>query len=475
VSVVEEVELTSLDPERFEVLLGGDYALVADAIGEARRVFEGRTIWHVNSTARGGGVAELLRSLLAYTRGAGVDSRWAVIAGDPEFFAITKRVHNRLHGSTGDGGALGPDERAHYEATLARAVGGLRELIGPDDIVFLHDPQTAALVEPMTEHAALVLWRCHVGLDDPNETSRQTWRFLAPFVEPAQAKVFSRRSFVWDVLEGDDVWIVPPSIDAFSAKNQDLEPGTVDAIVAAIGLCEPREKSDGDLGFIRPDGSTGRVARVADIDQSAPVPADAILTTQVSRWDALKDPLGVLRGFADGVPDPRCHLLLAGPANAAVADDPESVAVLADVLTARERLEPGVRDRVHVASLPMDDIDENAAMVNAIQRRSDVVVQKSLQEGFGLTVAEAMWKARPVVAGARGGIKDQITDGESGILLADPADLAAYGDAVRRLCEDADSRARIGAAARRRVTERFLGTRSLLQYLEILRGLLVSR
>jgi trehalose synthase len=473
VSAVEEVDFGSLDPERFQELLGDDYDDVADAIETADAAFAGRTIWHVNSTARGGGVAELLRSLLAYTRGAGVDSRWAVIAGDPEFFAITKRIHNRLHGSVGDGGALGAHERTHYEATLARAADGLSKLVGPDDIVFLHDPQTAGLVAPMKERAAIVIWRCHVGLDDPNGVSRDTWRFLAPFVERADAKVFSRPSFVWDVLGEDDVWIVPPSIDAFSAKNQDLASEAVDAIVAVIGLGPGGAR--GEPHFIRPDGSVGRVERVAEIEQGEPVPADAILTTQVSRWDALKDPLGVLRGFVECVPDPRCHLLLAGPANGAVADDPESVTVLADVLAARERLEPDVRVRVHVASLPMDDIDENAAMVNAIQRRSDVVVQKSLQEGFGLTVAEAMWKGKPVVAAARGGIRDQIVDGESGILLADPADLTAYGAAVRQLTEDPEERGRIGSAARRSVTESFLGTRQLLQYMELLRGLLVNR
>ncbi len=195
---------------------------------------------------------------------------------------------------------------------------------------------------------------------------------------------------------------------------------------------------------------------------------DAKLVTQVSRWDRLKDPAGVLRGFCEHVDDRDAHLMLAGPSVGAVADDPEGAEVLGEVRAQWGALEPDVRRRVHLAQLPMEDAEENAAIVNALQRRSDVIVQKSLAEGFGLTVAEAMWKARPVVASRVGGIQDQIVDGESGVLIDDPADLPRFGAAVGRLLRDPTLAAQLGEAARERVREEFLGTRQLIQYLNLL-------
>jgi trehalose synthase len=206
--------------------------------------------------------------------------------------------------------------------------------------------------------------------------------------------------------------------------------------------------------------------------QDHPVPDGAKLITQVSRWDRLKDPMGVLRCFVEELADKDAHLLLAGPSVAAVTDDPEGAEVLAEVDQWRSELDPEIRRRVHLATLPMEDIQENAAIVNAIQRRSDIVVQKSLAEGFGLTVAEAMWKARPVVASRRGGIQDQVVDGESGILLDDPLDLPALGAALRKLLDDPGEAGRMGVGARKRVEERFLGTRTLIQYRKLLSELL---
>ena len=285
--------------------------------------------------------------------------------------------------------------------------------------------------------------------------------------------MFSRRNFVWDGIDRDRVWVVPPSIDVFSPKNQELDYEVIEAILGRIGLTG---RDDGTEGvFIRHDGSVGRVLRSAEISQEMPLPDGAPVVTQVSRWDRLKDPIGVLRGFAKQLDGGDPHLVLAGPSTAAVADDPEGADVLAEVLAVREQLGSNVRARTHIVCLPMDDVEENAAMVNAIQRRSEIVVQKSLAEGFGLTVAEAMWKAKPVVASARGGIQDQITDEISGLLLEDPTDLHVYALALRRLIDDEALRIRIGLAARREIETNFLGTRHLMQYLQVLRELLVRR
>ena len=203
--------------------------------------------------------------------------------------------------------------------------------------------------------------------------------------------------------------------------------------------------------------------------------ADTPVVAQVSRWDALKDPVGVVRGFAEHVPaETGSHLVCAGPSGSAVTDDPESAQVLHDTIAARSLLPADARRRIHLATLPMDDLDENAVMVNALQRHARVVVQKSIAEGFGLTVTEAMWKSRPVVASSVGGIGEQIVDGESGILLDDPRNLAAFGAAVTDLLRDPPRAEQLGHLARERVRDRFLSTRSLLDYLTVIRRALVD-
>jgi trehalose synthase len=469
-SALQEVRVASFSPERFETLLGDRWEEVDEAIDESRRLLKGRVVWHVNSTARGGGVAELLQSLLAYARGAGVDVRWMTISGNPDFFRITKRIHNNLHESRGDGGPLGPKEREIYEAALAEAADELVQLVQPGDVVYIHDPQPAGLIPPVVASDVRVIWRCHIGVDRPGELSRAAWDFMRPYVTDADAYVFSRERFVWEGLDKERVWIVPPSIDAFSPKNQDLDPEAVRAIIATIGL----QDSD-DVGaalFRRFDGSEARVSRLADLIQDGPVPEDAPLVTQISRWDRLKDPVGVLRSFAEYMEAGGSHLLLAGPSVAGVSDDPEGAEVLADVTSHRDQLPAEKRARVHLASLPTADTEENAAMVNAIQRRSDVVVQKSLAEGFGLTVAEAMWKSRPMVASRVGGIQDQIEDGVSGVLIDDPADLEAVARAVDGFISDPERAAGFGRAAHQRVLDDFLGTRSLVQYMQLIAELL---
>jgi trehalose synthase len=473
VAVLTKVETGVFDPRRFkEVLSAEAWAAFSEALDRAEETFKGRTIWNVNSTGKGGGVAEMLYSLLAYAMGAGVDARWRVIEGNPEFFRITKRVHNHLHGSPGDGGPLGPKEHAVYLDALEPNAEALAKLVRPRDIVILHDPQTAGLVAPMKEVADIVVWRCHVGLDVPNDIARNAWDFLDEHVDRADAHVFSRKEFVWLGLAPEKTVIIPPSIDAFSPKNQELERPSVEGILAASGLVE-----GGDPGlatFVRAGGQPGLVRRPADlVDGGAALAADARIVTQVSRWDRLKDPLGVMLGFADHIaPRTDAHLVLAGPAVEAISDDPEGAEVLEEVRAAHSRMPADVRARILLAALPMDDSEENAAIVNALQRRSDVVVQKSIAEGFGLTVAEGMWKARPVVASRIGGIQDQIVDGVSGVLVSDPGALAEYGAAVTGLLLDPRRAETMGFEAMNRVRTEFLGPRHLLQYLELLSKLM---
>jgi trehalose synthase len=440
-------------------------------VDEMRRRMEGRVLWNVNSTGLGGGVAEMLRPLLGYVKALGVDTRWVVIEGTPDFFRITKRLHHALHGSGGDGSPLGQSERAVYEQVLQANAEELLRLIRPRDFVILHDPQTAGLAPHLVRSGAIVIWRCHVGDDKLDGQAELGWGFLAPYLEDVAAAVFSRSRYIPGCCDHGRSVVIPPSIDAFSAKNQELDDATVRAILVHAGLVEG-PPDEGSTTFRRDDGSPGRVQRQASVLRLGPAPSwETPLVVQISRWDPLKDPAGVMQGFAehvDGAGPTGPALVLAGPVVGVVADDPEDTAVLEQVVAEWHRLPPSHRNRIHLASLPMADVEENAAIVNALQRHATVVVQKSLHEGFGLTVTEAMWKSRPVVASAVGGIQDQITDGVHGLLVQDPFDTRAVGTALGRILEDSDYAAWLGRNAHCRVRDEFLVVRHLIQHAELI-------
>jgi trehalose synthase len=466
------VRVRALDPDRFESVLGPDrFREFQQLEEEGRRLFEGRVLWNVNSTAKGGGVAEMLASLIAYIRGAGLDARWVVIKGDPDFFRITKRIHNALHGQRGDGGPLGDEERRVYEDGLSPNAEEFARLVSEDDVVILHDPQTAGLAPAVRETGAAIVWRCHIGVDTPNDLARSGWKFLLPYLKEAQAYVFSRDAYVWEGLDRERVSIIPPSIDAFSPKNEELEAATVRAILRASGVTE--DESDAEPSFVDVEGKRQLVKIPSRTDEGGPVPGGARIVAQVSRWDRLKDPVGVLRAFAEHAVDGAdAHLVLAGPDVESVADDPEGAEALDEVRRAWGEAPSEAQKRTHVVCLPVEDAAENAIIVNALQRRADVVVQKSLAEGFGLTVAEAMWKARPVVASRVGGIQDQIEHEKTGLLVDDALDLATFGELVTRALNDQEMAERLGKAAQERVRAEFLAPRHLGQYVQLIENIL---
>jgi trehalose synthase len=349
------------------------------------------------------------------------------------------------------------------------------ELLGrirPGDVALLHDPQTAGLAAPLARAGARVVWRCHIGVDWENDATRAGWDFLRPHLGSAEAYVFSREEYVPAWLPPEKVSIIPPSIDPFSPKNQDLDAATVRAVLATLGVLDDAAPQV-PARFVRRDGSPGTVTRPAVITgDGRPGPDDPVLI-QVSRWDRLKDMAGVMRGFADQVAPGGGYLMLIGPAVAGVSDDPEGAAVYGECLLQWHDLPPAARARILLVTLPLDDIDENAAMVNALQRHATVIAQKSLAEGFGLTVSEGMWKGRPVIGSAVGGIIDQIADG-TGLLLPDPADLKAFGRAARLLLGAPAEATRLGRAAHAYVRENYVGDLHLMRYAKLL-STLISR
>jgi len=454
---VDEVEVPRRPLEALAGVLADEQADGLRAVAaRSAAALSGRTVWNVNSTATGGGVAEMLRSLLGYVQDAGVRTRWLVLTADPHFFALTKRLHNAIHGADHVRAAIDSD-RAHYEEVLLRRnLPALLDLVGPRDVVILHDPQTAGLVVPLREAGIPVIWRCHIGRDSPNATSEMAWDFLRPYVEPVDAAVFSRRQYAPAWLTPDQISVIPPSIDPLSEKNRPIDPGERMRILLGAGLL----------------ADSGRARSTSATDSTSPPPPEARLVVQVSRWDRLKDMPGVISGFAEAAVPDDVHLMLVGPDVSGVVDDPEGSEVLAQCLATWQRLPSRLRDRVHLASVPMVDTEQNARIVNAIQWHATVVAQKSLAEGFGLTVAEAMWKSRPVVASEVGGIQDQIRDGDDGVLIKEPHDLDAFGDAIARLLADPVFADRLGDAAHRSVRARFLGDRQLAQYAALLESVL---
>jgi len=464
-SRLQEVEVQALDVARLESLIGGERMSAFErAADEAHNALAGRTVLNINSAPKGGGVAEMLQTLLAYVRGAGIDARWLAIEGDPAFFAITKRIHNGIYGFPGDGGPLGAAERRHYEKVLRRNGEELRALVRPGDLVLLHDPQPLGLAGELKRAGAAVVWRCHIGRDEPNEFTRRAWEFIRPYGEQADLHVVSRASFAPPFAPAGKVHVIPPSIDPFSAKNEPMSHRNVRLALGYVGLLDG-DGSPPVVPFTRRDGSPGRINRHVDIVQSGPAPGDETpLVVQASRWDRMKDMAGVMDAFAHHLdPSLGAHLVLVGPAVKGVADDPEAVAVFDECLEQWRALPHAVRGRIHLACVPMSDPDENAAIINALQRQATVVTQKSLAEGFGLTVTEAMWKSRPIVASAVGGISDQIADEQHGLLVDDPRDLAGFAESVLA--------AELGAAAHRRVLDEYLGDRHLEQYGRIFRHL----
>ncbi|MGW9211047.1 glycosyltransferase [Embleya sp. NPDC055664] len=435
-----EVLLPATPLSRLEHLVGARrLAEVRDALRAARTRLAGREVWHVSDNPTRGGVAELLRTTLPHLRGEGIDTRWATIEGSREFRAFTKALYYRLCGVAARDHEDVPDPesgRDLYEQVSRAAARRLLGVVRRSSVVVLHDHQTAGLIPYLREAGCVVLWQCHIGTPLDAERAGPAWDFLRRYLSAAHGFIASYDGALSAGPPDVPIRILTPSINPLAPKNL----------------------------LLRPAAEASRVMARIDRDTGS-LPVGTPLVTQVSRWDRVKDIPGVIEAFTDHVdPGFGAHLLLVGPR---AAGDPQAERVLAECREARER-RPNQRDRVHLVQIPTDQPTEHALTINAIQRCSTVVIQKSLAEGFGLTVSEAAWKGRPVIASPVGGIRQQIEHGRSGLLLAHARDLSGLGAAVGRLLADPRYARELGENGRRHVRGRFLTDSGVLGLARIL-------
>lgn len=362
---------------------------------------KGKVIQYINSTAVGGGVAEILNRMLPLLRQLGVDARWDVVKGGERFFQVTKKLHNALHGR--------PQEicQDDIDAFMETSRKNIEELDTGADIVFVHDPQPIALIKKKMENKWV--WRCHIDISAPEQTA---WNFLRSFVIKYDAAVFSSPAFSPQLPIRQ--FLVSPSIDPLSDKNKELPPEAIQAVLEKYGVL-----------------------------------SDKPIVTQISRFDRLKDPLGVIEAYRQVKRYIDCQLIIAG---GTAVDDPEGMAVFNEV-NERAADDPDI----HILLMPHDEIE-----VNALQRASTVIVQKSLKEGFGLTVSEALWKGKPVVASHVGGIPLQIKHKYSG-LLCHSIEGAAFS--IKQILNNPAYGQKIGENGREHVRNNFLITRHLREYM----------
>jgi len=390
-----------------------DYAAVAgeDVIHHLQQLTEnlrGRRVVHVNSTREGGGVAEILNKMVPLMEALGIETHWEIITGEEEFYQCTKSFHNALQGNPID---IPRHLLEKFEETNRARAEELRPLLEDADIVLIHDPQPAPLLRYMPNRKGKWIWRCHIDLSHPY---RPVWKYLREFVEGYDASIFSLSDFAQTLHH--PLYLIPPSIDPLSEKNVDLSVDEVQRVCQEFGL-----------------------------DTARP------LVTQISRFDRFKDPIGVITAFRLARRfKPDLQLVLAG---GGASDDPEGAMVLEEVKTAAEN-DPNI----HILMLPADA----HRIINALQRASDVVIQKSVKEGFGLTVTEGLWKGKPVIGGNTGGIRLQVVNHHTGFLVNSPEGAALR---LRYLLENPDKMTDMGRKAREFVRENFLLTRQLRGYM----------
>ena len=384
---------------------------VIDHLYQLSNLLKNIKVIHVNSTRKGGGVAEILEKLVPLSQELGIDTKWEVITGNERFFRCTKSMHNALQGNLLD---ISDELLKVYEETNAQNAEQLRPALEEADVVFIHDPQPAALLKFCPKRKGKWVWRCHIDISRPY---RPVWKYLRNFIKDYNASIFHLADFAQPLPH--PLYLIPPSIDPLSEKNKELEKEEVYSVYQ-------RFKINPELPTI----------------------------VQVSRFDRFKDPIGVIRAYRLAKEFiPSLQLILAG---GGAADDPETEIVLAEVREAASG-DPNI----HILFLP----PESDRIINAIQRGADIVLQKSIREGFGLTVTEAMWKGKPVIGGNTGGIRLQVINHHTGFLVNTPEGAALR---IHYLFHYRDQLQSMGKKAKEFVRRNFLITRHLRDCLTLM-------
>lgn len=393
--------------EQYAAVVGNE---VIDHLRQLSNPLKGMKILHINSTKEGGGVAEILNRLIPLKRELGIDAEWEIIKGEKDFYQCTKKMHNSLQGDRDD---IPPYLLDIYQKTNLQNFDRLREKLENADIVFIHDPQPAALLNYCKRRKGKWVWRCHIDVSHPY---RHVWKYLREYIKDYDASVWSLSAFVQSLSH--PMYLIPPSIDPLSEKNIDLSAKEISDYLAPFGIKK-----------------------------------DIPLITQVSRFDRFKDPIGVIQSYKlvkNYVP---VQLVLAG---GGASDDPEGEQVLNEV-----KSYAGDDPDIHILELPPDA----HRAINAIQRGSDIIVQKSLKEGFGLTVTEGLWKGKPVIGGDTGGIKLQVINHYCGFRVNTPEGAAIR---IRYLLKHPDIMETMGKNAKQFVLDNYLITRQLREYLTLI-------
>ena len=381
----------------------GELYILASHVGK-------RAVKMVNSTAVGGGVAEMLHRVVPLLNELGVETSWEVIKGGADFFDITKAFHNALQGKEGH------FDKEIFDTYLAYNEMNFNQMEFDEDLIVIHDPQPAALIHFNKKRNNKWVWRCHIDMSHPNQ---QVWGFLRQYVEQYDAAIFSSPLFSPQLQIPQ--YRFYPAIDPLADKNRDLEPSYIDSVM-----------------------------------ENYKIPRDKPIVTQISRYDPWKDPVGVIEAFKMARKHVECRLLMVGDK---AADDPEAEEILARVKEAAGG-EPGITIIFLTHSIPTE--------INAFQRASDIVLQKSVREGFALTVSEALWKYRPVIGGAVGGIPAQIIHGYTGMLVHSVEGASLQ---IRTLLQQPELAKRLGENGHQRVKDEFLVTKLLKRYLLLLLAL----
>jgi trehalose synthase len=441
----------------------------------------GRKIWMVNSAFQGGGVAEMMPRLISLFRQLGVECDWVVFSSEiKEFYTLTKKIHNQIHGE-GEADFTGEEMHLYREVNRQNAEEFSR-LLKPDDIVVIHDPQPMGMAEFVLKTVPVTfIWRCHIGYDKQSKNTEAAWDFLKPYAEAFSLAVFSASEYIPSYFAGRSV-IMHPTVDPLDHKNRELQ------IHKVVGIfCNSNLVTEYHPVLTPPFTEPVRRLQPDGTFRSPLLPEDIgilfrPLVVQISRWDRLKGFLPLMQGFAELKGNigkysngsernvrrlQLCHLIMAGPDPDYVEDDPEGRDVINELKGHYLSLPGNVQSYISILKLPMADRKSNELIVNALQRTATIVVQNSLKEGFGLTVTEAMWKAKPVIGSNVCGIRQQIRDGMDGLLIQDPFNMNEIAERLNFALSRPKEREVWGHYGHKSVIEKFLIFTQLRSWLQI--------